>query len=171
MDCSLPGSSVHGIFQARVLEWVAISFSRGSSQPREQTQVSHSAVRRFITWATTEAQFIVFMFSNVEYMFLTLVFFLHSLREKTSSQRAGSADNLGHSCFPSTYKSPGTEDVSTNNESARDLSQGPLRNGWYRNRTIIFTRRGSRPQQMMGRGWLWLPPPSRAALFAFIFCL
>ena len=39
MDCSIPGSSVHGIFQARVLEWVAISFSRGSSQPRDQTQV------------------------------------------------------------------------------------------------------------------------------------
>ena len=34
MDCSLSGSSVHGIFQARVLEWIAISFSRGSSQPR-----------------------------------------------------------------------------------------------------------------------------------------
>ena len=40
MDCSLPGFSVHGIFQARVLEWVAISFSRGSSQPRDWTQVS-----------------------------------------------------------------------------------------------------------------------------------
>ena len=39
MDCSLPGSSVHGIFQARVLEWVAISFSRGSSWPRYQTWV------------------------------------------------------------------------------------------------------------------------------------
>ena len=35
MDCSPPGSSVHGIFQARILEWVAISFSRGSSQPRD----------------------------------------------------------------------------------------------------------------------------------------
>ena len=41
MDCSLPGSSVHGIFQARVLEWGAIVFSRGSSQPRDQTWVSH----------------------------------------------------------------------------------------------------------------------------------
>ena len=40
MDCSLPGFSVHGIFQARVLEWVAISFSRGSSGPRDRTQVS-----------------------------------------------------------------------------------------------------------------------------------
>ena len=40
MDCSLPGSSVHGIFQAILLEWIAISFSRGSSQPRDWTQVS-----------------------------------------------------------------------------------------------------------------------------------
>ena len=39
MDCSAPGSSVHGILQARTLEWVAISFSRGSSQPRDQTHV------------------------------------------------------------------------------------------------------------------------------------
>ena len=37
MDCSLSGSSVHGIFQTRVLEWIAISFSRGSSQPRNRT--------------------------------------------------------------------------------------------------------------------------------------
>ena len=41
MDCTPPGSSVHGISQARILEWVAISFSRGSSQPRNWTQVSH----------------------------------------------------------------------------------------------------------------------------------
>ena len=40
MDCSLTGSSVHGIFQARILEWVAISFSRGSSRPWDQTHVS-----------------------------------------------------------------------------------------------------------------------------------
>ena len=40
MDCSLPGSFVHGILQARILEWIAIPFSRGSSQPRDQTLVS-----------------------------------------------------------------------------------------------------------------------------------
>ena len=40
MDCSLSGSSVHGILQARILEWVAIPFSRGSSQPRSKTRVS-----------------------------------------------------------------------------------------------------------------------------------
>ena len=40
VDCSPPGSSVHGIFQARTLEWVAISSSRGSSQPKDETRVS-----------------------------------------------------------------------------------------------------------------------------------
>ena len=41
MECSSPGSSVHGIFQSRILEWVAISYSRGSSQHRDQTHISH----------------------------------------------------------------------------------------------------------------------------------
>ena len=54
-DCSLSGSSVHGIFQARVLEWIAISFSRGSSQPRNWTWVSRIAGRLFTIWATREA--------------------------------------------------------------------------------------------------------------------
>ena len=54
MDCSLPGSSIHGIFQARVLEWVAISFPRGSSRPRDQTQVSCVVGRCFTIWATRE---------------------------------------------------------------------------------------------------------------------
>ena len=48
MDCSPPSSSAHGILQARILEWVAMSFSRGSSQPRDQTQVFCIA-RRFFT--------------------------------------------------------------------------------------------------------------------------
>ena len=52
VDCSLPGSSVHGILQARILEWVAISFSRRSSQPRDWTQVSCIVDRRFTVWAT-----------------------------------------------------------------------------------------------------------------------
>ena len=47
MDYSLPDSSVHGIFQAIVLEWIAISFSRESSQPRDQTCVSRIVDRRF----------------------------------------------------------------------------------------------------------------------------
>ena len=56
MDHILPGSSVHGILQARILEWIAIPFSRGSSQPRDWTWVSHIRGRFFIIWATREAQ-------------------------------------------------------------------------------------------------------------------
>ena len=55
VDCSPPSSTVHGILQARTLQWVAISFSRGSSQPRDRTQVSHIAGRRLNLCATREA--------------------------------------------------------------------------------------------------------------------
>ena len=54
MDCSLPGSSVHGILQAWILAWVAIPFFRVFSQPREGTQFSHTAGRFFTIWATRE---------------------------------------------------------------------------------------------------------------------
>ena len=55
LDCSPPGSSVHGILQARILQWVAIPFSRGSSQPRDWTQDSCITGRCFIIWTTREA--------------------------------------------------------------------------------------------------------------------
>ena len=54
MDCSLPDSSVHGILQARILEWVAIPFSRGSRWSRDETQVSCIAGSLFTIWATRE---------------------------------------------------------------------------------------------------------------------
>ena len=56
MDCSPPGSPVLGILQARIMEWVAIPFSRGPSQPRDWTQVSCIADRFFTIWATRETQ-------------------------------------------------------------------------------------------------------------------
>ena len=55
MDYSPPGSSVHGISQARILRWVAISSSRGSSQPRDPNRVSWTSGRFFTVWATREA--------------------------------------------------------------------------------------------------------------------
>ena len=55
MDCSPPGSSAHGISQARILVWLAISFSRGSSPPMDQTQVSCIAGRFFTVQATRKA--------------------------------------------------------------------------------------------------------------------
>ena len=55
MDCSLPGCSVLGIFQARGLEWIATSLSSGSSRHKDQTQVFCTAGRHFTIWATKEA--------------------------------------------------------------------------------------------------------------------
>ena len=55
MDCSLPGSSVHGVSQAKILEWVAISSSRGSYQPRDRTYVSCIGRQILYHWATGEA--------------------------------------------------------------------------------------------------------------------
>ena len=78
MDCSSPGSSVHGILQARVLEWVAISVSRGSSKLRNQTQISLIEGRCFTIWPTREATNVLYsqstevQFSSVTQSCLTL---------------------------------------------------------------------------------------------------
>ena len=57
LDCSPPGSSVHGFLKARILEWIAIPFSRESSRLRDGTQVSCIAARFFTVWATSETIF------------------------------------------------------------------------------------------------------------------
>ena len=57
MDCSPPASSVHGVLQARMLEWATIPFSRGTSRPRDQTWLSCTAGRFFTNWAIREACF------------------------------------------------------------------------------------------------------------------
>ena len=57
MDCSPLDSSVHGILQTRILQWVAVPFSRESSRPRDRTCISHIAGRFFTIWATKEAPF------------------------------------------------------------------------------------------------------------------
>ena len=59
IDCSLPCSSIHGIFQARVLEWIAISFSRGPSRPRDRTQVSCIVGRCFTIWTTRKVLYYI----------------------------------------------------------------------------------------------------------------
>ena len=62
MECSLPGSSVHGILQARILEWVAISSSRGSFQLRDQTRISCIGRQILYHWVTQEAGFLRYLF-------------------------------------------------------------------------------------------------------------
>ena len=63
VDCSPPGFSVYRIFQARIVERIAISFSRGSSRPRNQTKVSCVAGRFFTYWARREAWYIAYLFT------------------------------------------------------------------------------------------------------------
>ena len=58
LDCSLPVSSVHEILQARILKWVAIPFSRGSSRPRNRNRVSCIVGKFFTNWATREAHYL-----------------------------------------------------------------------------------------------------------------
>ena len=70
MDYSLSGSSVYGILQARILEWVAILFSRGSSRPRDRTQLSYTTDIFFTVWATREAH---------SYPYLCFVYWMVSL--------------------------------------------------------------------------------------------
>ena len=62
--CNLMDYTVHGILQAR-LEWVAFPFSRGSSQPRDPTQVSHVAGGFLTSWATKEAHIFIFFFFDM----------------------------------------------------------------------------------------------------------
>ena len=72
MDCKPSVSSVHGIFQAILLEWITISFSRGSSRPRDRTQVSLNVGRHFNLSATREAPKMWYQFSSVAELCPTL---------------------------------------------------------------------------------------------------
>ena len=76
MDCSLPGSSAHGILQARILEWVVISFSRGSFQPKDQTRISYIAGRFFTIWATN-------LIWKIALKDLILYFYIHFIFNST----------------------------------------------------------------------------------------
>ena len=67
VDSSLRGSAVNGIFQAKILEWAALSFSRASSQPRDRTRVSCIADRHFTVWATREAHMEVLVSSQSQF--------------------------------------------------------------------------------------------------------
>ena len=67
MNWSPPVSSIHWIFQARILEWVAMPFSKGSSRPRDQTRISRIAGRLFTIWPNREAHLVfTWMYLNVE---------------------------------------------------------------------------------------------------------
>ena len=78
VDCSPPGSSAHGVFQAWILEWVAVSFPRESSWSRDRTRLSRIVGRRFTIWATREAHSdIVYFTLNIFQIMLLTTLKLH----------------------------------------------------------------------------------------------
>ena len=122
MDYSLPGSSVHGISQSRILEWVAVPFSRRSSQPRDRTRASCTAGRFFTIWATSEAQdsalslhYCLTAFSLFLYSFVSLRSFITKTCSRASIiTRLRSQNGIGQNGFSPVKKamvgpfSPGT---------------------------------------------------------------
>ena len=82
------GSSVHGILQTRILDWVAIPFSKQSSWPRDWTRVSHTVGRFFTIWAIREAS------PYFLYSLLALFFFPHSSVGKESACNAGDPGSI-----------------------------------------------------------------------------
>ena len=115
MDCSLPGSSVHGIFQALVLEWIAVSFSRGSSRPGDWTRVSRIVDRHFTVWATREVnrklQIKTTMWYHVMPMRMAVTKDRHGWMDKQNVMYAAAAKSLQLCltlCNPMDYSPPGS---------------------------------------------------------------
>ena len=73
MDSSPPGSSVHGIFQARILDWIAISFSKGSSQPRNRSHVSCISGRFFTDWVMGQCEYLDTKTFSVSFWFISMI--------------------------------------------------------------------------------------------------
>ena len=99
MDCSPPGSSAHGISQARTLEWVAISFSRGSSQPRDQTLCLLLDRQILCHWATWEAPFLFITMSTLFYSkkaitVMCVNYFWIKLKKKKQNRRTKKKPSL-----------------------------------------------------------------------------
>ena len=117
MDCSPPGSSVHGILQARILERVAIPFSRGSSRLRDGTQVSSIAGRFFIVWATNAIQSVLIsyllLYSNMTITGLLKRIHMNSQTHRTKPRKVPSAEasvpmEFGVWCPPNAWMSSST---------------------------------------------------------------
>ena len=94
LDCSPPSSSVHGIFQARILEWIAISSSKGSSQPRDQTCVSCITGGFFTCWAIRKAQNKIIVWLLRITISIGAVNMIFHLKRRKHGKKKGSTDQV-----------------------------------------------------------------------------
>ena len=141
VDCTLPSFSVHGILQARILEWVAISFSRESFQPRDRTQVSHIAGRHFNFCTTKEAlkhkntvsQKTSCRDTELQIQVLTASKILKGgkearLKEEVGGGRRGGVKGVALQTSPATYRYPGVMGLFPGPPEKGGLELGPTRN-------------------------------------------
>ena len=124
MDCSPPGSSVHGISQGRILEWVVISFSRGSSWSRDQIHISCFSRQILYHWATKEAPSNVNRSDQIKTL-------LSSSCTRTNSAYTNMNPHLGltHQCLDQLWPNPGW-DSSLRAREYLTLSQSYLLPSW-----------------------------------------
>ena len=133
VDCGPPGSSVHGISQARILKWVAISFSRGSSQPKYQTWVSCIAGRFFTNLATREPFTI---YSSVQWVLSGMIPERLQPPSFSGAAQTSSAGQLALTWDPwevIPVSAPPASSCSTDPEGVPrklSLSRTPSRKGW-----------------------------------------
>ena len=125
VDCSPPSSSIHGILQARILEWVAISFSRGSSRARDRTQVSHIAGRRFNLCTTREA----LKYKNPSTNIKDFKGGKEArLKDEEGGGRRSGAKGVALQTSPATYRCPGVMGLFLGPPEKGGLELGPTRN-------------------------------------------
>ena len=118
-------SLVHGILQARILEWVAISFSRGSSRPRDQTQVSHIACRHFNLCTNREALKYKTPSTNIKGFKGGKE---ARLKEEGGGSRRGGEKGVALQMSPATYRCPGVMGLFPGPPEKGGLELSPTRN-------------------------------------------
>ena len=140
VDCSPPSSSVHGIVQVRILEWIAISSSRESSRPRDRTQVSDIAGKRFNLCTTREAlkykntvsQKTSYRDTELQIPVLTSSKISKGGKEvrlkEEGEEAGGGAKEVALQMSPATYRYPGVMGLFPGPPEKGGLELGPTRN-------------------------------------------
>ena len=125
VDYSPPSSSIHGILQARILEWVSISFFKGSCRPGDRNQVSHIAGRHFNLCTTREA----LKYKNPSTNIKDFKGGKEArLKEERGGGRRGAAKGVALQMFPATYRCPGIIGLFPGPPEKEGLELGPTRN-------------------------------------------
>ena len=157
MDCSPPGSPAHGILQARILEWVAIPFSRGSSWSRDRTQVSCITGKFFTIRATREVHLLL-QRPNPEQQEARLLSMWIASRKRWGTENKGRKEKNSSVGFKLLKINFSTLYPSKEDDSPRGV--GGKVDNWQANKTIKLVKDGLQEEADLRddgeRGWVWL---------------